>query len=136
MNNNVMPQVYLTYKEQALNIDYKDYTIYLGKKIRSYKLWYSIAMTGLEDFRQLLSDKFDSAHQLVTMLDDKGIYAEAIYGTVRVVGDYYDKLKDNGFLVDKSEDGVIIDLKTARALFPKTRLVDPAPQQRQGQRQA
>lgn len=99
---------YLTYQQTYQNeyyVDYKDYQIFLGKKAKAYKLWYSIAGKGLRGWRTLLEGTISISGEIANALSEKGVQTELFYGMVNLTAEGVgDKLRQSGFQVTGDDE--------------------------------
>jgi len=65
-------------------VDFKEFQIYLGKKARAYKFFYSLNAYGLKGWREMLQHLFEENQKLVTSLTEKGIKSDQYFDIVRI----------------------------------------------------
>lgn len=54
-------------------MDYKEYQLYLGKKAKAYKIWYSLGSKGFKEWRRLLSAVVQTASDIKAGLESRGV---------------------------------------------------------------
>ena len=86
-------------------MDYKEYQIYLGKKAKAYKIWYSLASKGLKEWRRLLSEVVDVASSIRLELESWSIPCTQKFDvlTIQYPGIGI-KMREAGYMVEGTDE--------------------------------